>query len=95
LGNENENENENENDYKNPKVYPVSLYPSPFESNSGRLLQILLLSIYITRGQQAVLIIARPIQLYIGAKKDTGLRNISTKIIRLGKISKNTTGYPG
>jgi hypothetical protein len=55
---------------------------------------MLLLSIYITRGQQAASIIIRLIQLVIRAKRNASLRNILTKIIRLERISKNIMGYP-
>jgi hypothetical protein len=85
-------ETENENDCKNLKVYLVSLHPSPFKSNSGHLLR---LSAHLTREQRAASTITKPIQMIIRAKRDAGLRNISNKTIRLGKISKNTMGYPG
>ena len=71
---------------KNPKVHLVSLHPSPFESNGGRLLQMLLLITHMTRGQRAASTITRPIQLRIRAKRDAGLRNISTKTIRLQSV---------
>jgi hypothetical protein len=53
----------------------------------------MLLKTYVTSEQRAALANIKPIQLIIRTKKDTSLKNILTKTIRLGKISKNTTRY--
>jgi len=67
------------------------LYPSPFESNNRHLL---LLKTHLTREQRAALTITKLIQFIIRAKRDASLKNISTKTIRLGEISKIITRYP-
>jgi hypothetical protein len=86
----------NENDRSYPKVHPTPLQASPFESDGGRLLQALLLRTYVIRRRRAASTITKPIQLIIGEKRDAGLRDISNKTIRLGKIlakiSKRTAG---
>jgi len=63
------------------------LQASPIESDGGRLLQALLLRTHVTRRRRAASTITQPIQLIIGEKRGAGLRDISNKTSRQGKIS--------
>ena len=54
-------------------------------------MQVLLIRTHVNRRRRAAFTITKPIQLIIGEKIDAGLRDISYKTIRLGKISAKTS----